>query len=346
MSLPLPIDPYIVLGVAKDADVSTIRSNHRRLVLKYHPDRLKGEAEQAKGKDTFQKIQEAYELLSDPTERLRYDNRVKVAQLKKEAAAARDPPPRTTSYPVRAPPPSTPTREYRDGRIYEERGPSRSYFEEGYRYREEEPRTTSRKYNGYERERKSEFGQREKERKSTKWPEKAANDLPFNIAPKFKAKAQKTGEKINEKTREKETHAASARSKHQTQRKERMDKPSGRRRYIEDDSSSDSDIATYVTTKKPPPRPPKPSYDSPPCTKSKPAPTRRPTSRREEEDGDEEDRWHKLHCSAREYIERNQRRSSDVRPAVARRSTPPPLPTVKRTETRYSESHESRGRGL
>ena len=90
-------DPYLTLGVAKDADVSAIRSAHRKLVLKYHPDRLKGEEEQARGKDIFQKVQQAYELLSDPKERTRYDSRVKLAQLRKEAAA-RDPPPRPAPY--------------------------------------------------------------------------------------------------------------------------------------------------------------------------------------------------------------------------------------------------------
>jgi curved DNA-binding protein CbpA len=307
MSSEEPVeDPYLALGVAKDADISAIRSAHRKLVLKYHPDRLKGEAEQARGKDAFQKVQQAYELLSDPTMRSRYDNRVKLAQLKKEAA--RDPPPRTTSYPMRAPPPSTPTREYRDGRIYEEREPSGSYFEEGYRYREEETRTTSRKYDGYERERKPDFGQPEKERKSTKWPEKAANDLPFNIALKFKAKVQKTRETVKEKAREKETHASSAKSRDQTQKRERMDKQSSRRAYVEDDlSSSDSDTATYVTMNQLPPRSPKTSYDTPPRTKSRPEPTRRTTSRREEEEDEEGDKWHEIHGSAREYIERSQR---------------------------------------
>jgi curved DNA-binding protein CbpA len=316
MSLEEPVeDPYLTLGVAKDADISAIRSAHRKLVLKYHPDRLKGEAEQARGKDAFQKVQQAYELLSDPMTRSRYDNRVKLAQLKKEAMA-RDPPPRTPSYPTRAPPPSTPGREYRDGRIYEEREPSGSYFEEGYRYREEEPRTTSRKYDGYERERKPDFGQPEKERKSTKWPEKAANDLPFNIALKFKVKAQKARETVKERAREKETHASSAKSRDQTQRRERMDKQSSRRAYVEDDdSTSDSDTATYATTNRLPPRSPRSAYDSLPRSKARPEPARRTTSRREEEDDEEEDKWHEIHGSAREYIERSQR------PGVSGRSS-------------------------
>lgn len=301
-------DPYLTLGVTKDADISAIRSAHRKLVLKYHPDRLKGEAEQARGKDAFQRVQQAYELLSDPVSRSRYDNRVKLAQLKKEAMA-RDPPPRTPSYPMRTPPPSssTPTREYRDGRIYEERAPSGSYFEEGYRYREEEPRTTSRKYDGYERERRPEFGQPEKEKKSSKWPEKAANDLPFNIALKFKAKAQKTREVVKEKAREKEAHASNAKSRDREQRRERMDKQSSRRPYVEDDYSSDSDTATYASVNRPRPRTSTSAYDSVPRAEPKPELPRRNTSRREEDEDEEEDKWHSIHGTAREYIERSQR---------------------------------------
>ena len=275
MSSDEPVeDPYHTLGVPKDADISAIRSAHRKLVLKYHPDRLQGEEEQAKGKDAFQKVQQAYEILSDPTTRARHDNKVKLAQLRKEAMT-RDPPPRTAAYPMRPPPPSTPNREYRDGKVYEERAPS--YFDEGYRYRDEEPRTTSRKYDGYERERRPDFGQPEKERKSTKWPEKTASELPFGIALKFKAKAQKTRDAVKEKAREKEMHASSAKSRDRDHRSARMDKQSSRRAYVEDDDSSDSDTATYVTVNGPSPRPSKSPYDSTPQPRSKPEPPRRST---------------------------------------------------------------------
>jgi curved DNA-binding protein CbpA len=260
-------DPYLTLGVAKDADISAIRSAHRKLLLKYHPDRLKGEEHQAKGKDAFQKIQQAYVLLSDPTTRARHDNQVKLAQLKKEAMN-RDLLSRTAAFPMRPPPPWTPNREYRDRIIYEQRAPSASYFDEGYRYREEEPRTTSRKYDGYERERRPEFGQPEKERKSGKRPEKTNSDLPFDIALKFKVKAQKTRDAAKEKTREKEMHASSAKSKDRDHRSPQMDKQRSRRAYVENDDSSDSDIATYVTINRPSPRPSKSPYDSTPRPRS------------------------------------------------------------------------------
>src|SRR5271156_6760130 len=102
-------DPYVALGVPKDADTSAIRAAHRKLVLKYHPDRIKNEAERAQGVAVFQKVQYAYELLSDPVERARYDSRVKLERLREEVRG-RDIPVRSASYPTR-PPPSTPSRD-------------------------------------------------------------------------------------------------------------------------------------------------------------------------------------------------------------------------------------------
>ena len=207
-------------------------------------------------------------------------------------------------------PSSTLTRHYREGRMYKERAASSSYFDEGYRYREEDPRTTSRKYDSYERERRPDIVQPEKERKSTKWPEKAANDLPFNIALKFKTKAERARETVKEKTREKETHASSAKARDRDQRRERMDKQSTRRSHVEDDNnSSDSDTDTYVSVNRPPPRTSKSSYSYPPRTNLRPIPTRRKTLRRDEEDEEEkeEDKWLRKDESARDYIERFQR---------------------------------------
>jgi hypothetical protein len=167
--------------------------------------------------------------------------------------------------------PSTPTREYRDGRVREEHQPNTSYFEEGYRYWEEEPRTTSRKYDGYEQESRPDFGQPEK-RESSKRPDKAASELPSHTL-KFKVKAPKTREAVKERTRQKEAHPSSAKTRDRNQRRERMEKQSSRRAYVEEDSSSiDSDTAAHVTLNRPPPRTSRSTYDSPPRTKSKPEP--------------------------------------------------------------------------
>src|SRR2546429_9580480 len=62
-------DYYRTVGVDKNADDKTIKSAYRRLARKYHPD-------VAKTKDAgerFKEIGEAYEVLSDPQKRQRYD---------------------------------------------------------------------------------------------------------------------------------------------------------------------------------------------------------------------------------------------------------------------------------
>ncbi len=62
-------DYYEVLGVDKSASVGDIKSQYRKLALKFHPDRNKsGEAA-----EHFKEISEAYAVLSDPQKRQTYD---------------------------------------------------------------------------------------------------------------------------------------------------------------------------------------------------------------------------------------------------------------------------------
>jgi molecular chaperone DnaJ len=68
--MPTTRDYYEILGVAKTADAEEIKRAYRRLAMKYHPDRNPGDAE-AEGK--FKECAEAYEVLSDPNKRARYD---------------------------------------------------------------------------------------------------------------------------------------------------------------------------------------------------------------------------------------------------------------------------------
>ncbi len=63
-------DYYKILGVDKNADEKTIKSAYRKLVKKYHPDKTKGDVKLEK---KFKEIAEAYEVLSNPEKRKRYD---------------------------------------------------------------------------------------------------------------------------------------------------------------------------------------------------------------------------------------------------------------------------------
>ena len=61
---------YEVLGVAKTATPEEIRSVFRKKAREYHPDVAK---DKVKGAEKFKELNEAYEVLSDPAKRAKYD---------------------------------------------------------------------------------------------------------------------------------------------------------------------------------------------------------------------------------------------------------------------------------
>lgn len=65
-------DYYEVLGVPRAAQPDEIKKAYRRLALKWHPDRH-GDEGRAEAEARFKRISEAYEVLSDPDKRSRYD---------------------------------------------------------------------------------------------------------------------------------------------------------------------------------------------------------------------------------------------------------------------------------
>ena len=67
-----PRNHYETLAVPRDADARAIKKAFRAMSLKYHPDKNPDDPEGAK--ETFQIIQQAYDVLSDPQERAWYDN--------------------------------------------------------------------------------------------------------------------------------------------------------------------------------------------------------------------------------------------------------------------------------
>jgi DnaJ-class molecular chaperone len=66
----LATDPYTILGVKKDASQSEIQKAYRRLAKKLHPDLNPGNK---KAEEEFKEASAAYELLSDPNKRARFD---------------------------------------------------------------------------------------------------------------------------------------------------------------------------------------------------------------------------------------------------------------------------------
>ena len=63
-------DYYEVLGVGKNASADGIKKAYRRLAMKYHPDKNPGDK---KAEEKFKECAEAYEVLSNPEKKQRYD---------------------------------------------------------------------------------------------------------------------------------------------------------------------------------------------------------------------------------------------------------------------------------
>ncbi|HVD99184.1 MAG TPA: molecular chaperone DnaJ [Cytophagaceae bacterium] len=63
-------DYYEVLGVAKNAPADEIKKAYRKMAIKYHPDKNPGNAE---AEEKFKEAAEAYEILSNPEKKQRYD---------------------------------------------------------------------------------------------------------------------------------------------------------------------------------------------------------------------------------------------------------------------------------
>jgi molecular chaperone DnaJ len=63
-------DYYSMLGVAKDADLDTLKKAYRKLAMQYHPDRNHGDAA---AEQKFKEVSEAYDVLRDDQKRAAYD---------------------------------------------------------------------------------------------------------------------------------------------------------------------------------------------------------------------------------------------------------------------------------
>lgn len=63
---------YDTLGIERDATDQQVRAAFRKLALKYHPDKYSGKA-RSEAEERFQSITEAFNVLSHPSSREKYD---------------------------------------------------------------------------------------------------------------------------------------------------------------------------------------------------------------------------------------------------------------------------------
>lgn len=70
----LDFDPkknyYDILGVGESADADEIKKAYRKLAMKYHPDRNRGDSS---AEEKFKEINEANDVLSDSSKKSQYD---------------------------------------------------------------------------------------------------------------------------------------------------------------------------------------------------------------------------------------------------------------------------------
>jgi len=66
----LDLDYYEILEITRDADSSEIKKAYRKQALKFHPDRNEGDKS---AEERFKLVNEAYQVLSDPSKKSTYD---------------------------------------------------------------------------------------------------------------------------------------------------------------------------------------------------------------------------------------------------------------------------------
>ena len=247
MASPLPPDPYKILNVPKDATLSTIRGAHRKLVLTCHPDKVYDESVRAQKADQFHQVQQAYELLSDETKRARYDDRVRLAELKAEVMSREGGRGKPMHDFVPRPSPTS-TYETRENVIYEERVPRRSYEDEFVSPKYEDHRSTGRKYD-------DRYDERPSRRSSGRVAEDKRRVREYEEDERQRRAAKDRLERENAKAAERSSHA----ERKKMREKGRKQDYDSKYYYaqVESDSDSDSDSTERYDNRRRAPEPKK-----------------------------------------------------------------------------------------
>ena len=237
MESPLPPNPYKTLNVAKDASLATIRSAHRKLVLTCHPDKIKDKDEAVKKEkaEQFHQVQQAYEILSDDVKRHRYDEQVKLAELRAEMMAEKGGSRGMPDFSSRLG--TSPIVEVRDGRRYEERVPRGAAEEDVFAAKFQEHRSTSKKYDDY-------YAPTSPRRTSGRMPEERRKGRDLNDDDRHYRHVMKEAEK--------KANHGHQKKKDKDKRKDREAKFSTRKAaYVEDDDSDSDATERYYPKHRP-----------------------------------------------------------------------------------------------
>ncbi|KAI0196614.1 hypothetical protein EV127DRAFT_84090 [Xylaria flabelliformis] len=211
-------DPYKVLGVPRDAQIPEIRSAHRKLVLKCHPDKIQDPALKEAKQVEFQQVQQAYELLSNEVEREKYDRKFEVYEHLREREKTKTSTTRTPSstpkqdpiyYNVKEASPRSNTFANKSSpygrtppRSWEDTTSGARMYEETMRY--------ARKTASYEKEKPS---KRDEERRRRKEDEEWAREKEKERAREREREREREVRKARERKEEKDRVAREEREK-------------------------------------------------------------------------------------------------------------------------------------
>ncbi|KAE8445362.1 hypothetical protein EG329_013484 [Mollisiaceae sp. DMI_Dod_QoI] len=230
MNSPLPPDPYKALGVAKDAKLPEIRSAHRKLVLKCHPDKVQDAALKAIKQDEFQQVQQAYEILSDDSKRQQYDDQVKLYELRREMGRG-NPTPRSNpfEYEVKTAEPRANSYARAAPKVYTYPTSVPRSNEDLY---DEPLRHAPKKSTSYES-----AADRERKRPSRD-DERAAREATIR---RYQEEERVRQEKARDKEKRERAHTEKKKSRDKERKSRTDEKTRTRQTYVEDDSS-DEDV--------------------------------------------------------------------------------------------------------
>lgn len=82
-------DPYLTLGIPRTSTTAEIRTAYRKLVLKCHPDKVldPDPIKKQEAVEQFQRVHRSYELLSNETERAKYDDKIRIKEARERMQA-------------------------------------------------------------------------------------------------------------------------------------------------------------------------------------------------------------------------------------------------------------------
>ncbi|KAJ9134664.1 Molecular chaperone DnaJ [Pleurostoma richardsiae] len=368
MNAPLPPDPYRILGVDASADPGTIKTAYRKLVLKCHPDKVQDPALKAIKQEEFQRVQQAYEILSDEDKRREYDLELKAKRLREElyknGGAAGTPPKKYYNVNIKTaeppasfgsspqPPsqkgyspysgqphfssswerevPSRPKPSYDDDRRAR-RAPS---YEET--AKEEELKEERRRRKDQEREREEQLYRREKERererKREKERERERKEEKERERERVRAERERA-EKEAAKAEKKRLEREREKERDRAHRREREEKTRSKSKpaYVEHYSGSDDEYKTKKTSLSN-----RKHSDSPSRDKS----ARRDRDRSPRKDVNREVKQHTQMSFAADYMDSVRRKGSKSGPAHGYPDQPP-VPSYSSAYPDPNEWHAS-----